>query len=179
MIAWLPIGREAVLAAFAANAEDAFLEVQVGHLEFDQFADADAAGVEDLEHGLVAGGEKVGVAGGVEQLLDLLEVHALGQALFLLGSADGGERIDADHAAADQELVEAAERRQLPGGRALGVVLPVEVGEELADGQGLALELPLVELLARELIGASASAPSWQWPIWPERNWPNWIRSAP
>jgi hypothetical protein len=47
--------------------------------------------------------------------------------------------------ATDEELVEAAKRRQLAGRRALGVVLAVEIGQELADGQGLALELAVIE----------------------------------
>jgi hypothetical protein len=47
--------------------------------------------------------------------------------------------------AADEELVEAAQRRELARGRALRVVLRVQVREKLADRQRFALELLLVK----------------------------------
>src|SRR4029078_8929864 len=93
--------------------------------------------------------QQVAVARGVEQLLHLLEVQALGQALVLLGRADRRERVDADEAAAGEELVKAPQRRQLPRRRALGVVLAVQVRQELADRQRLAGELLLIQFLRR------------------------------
>ena len=92
---------------------------------------------------------QVAVAGGFQQLLHLLEVEALGQAFFLLGGADGGQRVGADGAAANQELVEAPQRRQLARRRALGVVLTVEIVQELADGERVALDVPLIGVLTR------------------------------
>jgi len=139
-------GSEAVLAALAADAEDAFLHIEVGHVELDELADTDAGGVEDFEHGFIAGGEQVGVAGGIEELLDFLEFQAAGEAFFLLGGSDGGEGVDADEAAAHEELVEAAEGGEFPGRGGLGVVLAVEIGQELADNNRLAADLFLVDL---------------------------------
>src|SRR5207247_3541934 len=120
-------GREAILAALALHAQDAFLEIQVGHLQLDKLADANARGVEHFEHRLIASAEDIGIARRIQQLLNLLQIETLGQALFLFGRADRAERIDAHHAAADEEFVEAAERRELSSRRALGVILAVEI----------------------------------------------------
>ena len=142
-------GGEAVLAALAADAENAFLQVDVGDFEVDQLADADAAAVEDFEHGLVASAEEVGVAWGFEQLLDLIQIETLGQAFFLLGCPDGGEGVYADDAPTDQELVEAAQGCELPSGGALGVVLAVEIVEEFPNGERVTFDVSFIGILPR------------------------------
>src|SRR5579863_10516242 len=71
------VGSLALLAAFTANEDPAFGHVEVGEIEADQFADAEAAAVEQLEQEEVAFGmwtvecvggdtfdERVGLLGG-------------------------------------------------------------------------------------------------------------------
>src|SRR5205085_879194 len=48
------------------------------------------------------------------------------------------------------EFVEASQRRQLARRRALGVILPVEISEEFADGHRLALDLLFIKGLHRD-----------------------------
>src|SRR5699024_2383956 len=84
-------------------------------------------------------------------LLHLLQVQTLRQALFLLRRTDAGQRAGGQKAALHQELVEAPQRRQLTSGRALGVVLAVQVREEFADRVRLALDVLFIDRSRRGL----------------------------
>ena len=81
--------------------------VDIVEVEPDQFADAHAAAVEQLEDGAVARGMRtLQFAGGdaVEQRVDLLRGHGpSGSRLRRFGSADQARRIDRDHAFAHHE----------------------------------------------------------------------------
>ena len=169
--------REAVFAALALHPKHAFLKVEVGHLQLHQLADADAAGVEDFEHRLVAGRQDVAVAGASSSFCTCSRSRHLGRRFSCLGVRMVVSGLALDMAAADEELVEAPQRRQLSGGRALGVVLAVKVREELADGQRLTFERLLIDLLGRELLGIGGGRCGR--PISPPRYWPNCTRSAP
>ena len=61
-------------------------------------------------------------------------------------------------AAADQEFVKAAQRRQFPRCRALGVILSVEIVEEFANGEGIALDVAIVGALPRGGLSLAAAA---------------------
>lgn len=138
-------GRQSVFAPLTADAQNAFDQVEILHLQVDQFADADAAAVQHFQHRAITGAQQVAVAGRFQQLLHLFQVEAFGEPLFLLGGADRAQRVHRDQAAADQKLVEAAQGGQFARGGALGVVLTVEVRQELADRQRFTLEQLLVD----------------------------------
>ena len=64
-------GDEAFFLPFAAYAQDAVLQVEVAEAQADEFADAQAAGVEQFEHGGVAAAGWRGGVGGSQQFFDV------------------------------------------------------------------------------------------------------------
>jgi hypothetical protein len=126
-------GDDAFLLALAADMR-ASCDVEVVVVEADEFADADAGGVERLEHGAVAAAEHIGVAGCGEELLDLLDGDGLGQPLALARRADHGHGVGLGVGLAVGPLVEGPQGGDLAGhGGARRVVLLAEAGEEGAD----------------------------------------------
>ena len=72
-------GNESFLPALALHADELLLEEEIGELEVDQFADAQSAGEEYLNDGLVALALRVGEVDGTLQLVHLLGREHLGQ----------------------------------------------------------------------------------------------------
>ena len=115
-------GTEAVFAAFAGDAE-AFVEVvDVADVEFDEFVEAEAGAVEELEDGGVAlGGPDGGTLGAFgfegegegEELVDLAEGEDDGEGALGFGELDFEEGIGGEAGAAGEEFEEAAEGGEL------------------------------------------------------------------
>ena len=80
----------------------------------------------------------------------------MGSRFFLLGCADLRQRAGGHGSAADAELVKAAERRELSGRGALGVVLSVQVIQKLAHRDRFAAGQLLVDALCIRLGGRGA-----------------------
>lgn len=131
-------GAEAVLAAFAGDAEGLVDDVDVSDVEFHQFVQAEAGAVEELENGGVAGGGPGGGAlrafgregeGKREELLDLAEGENHRQGAAGFGQLDLQEGADGETVAADEEFIKAAEGGEVePDG---GVVeLPFHQGKQ-------------------------------------------------
>ena len=115
-------GTEAVLAAFAGDAEAFFEVVDVADVEFDELVEAEAGAVEELEDGGVALGSPDGGALGAvgfegegegEQLVDLAEGEDDGEGALGFGELDFEEGIGGKAGAAGEEFEEAAEGGEL------------------------------------------------------------------
>src|SRR5207247_5193583 len=86
---------EALLGPLAGRAQRAVGEAQVNALQADQFADAQAARVHQLEHRAVAQSERRVDIGRAKQCLDLRFAQALRHAQRLLGRQQPQRRVGA------------------------------------------------------------------------------------
>ena len=130
---------DALLAALAPDADEAAVEVEAGDGEQHEFADPESGGVEELEHGDVAQPFVGRLAGGAEQLFDLLFAPDLGQVPGDAGDLDERRRVDLDERFDAEELEEAAEAYDVAceGSRLEPLVESGEqVGVEVAGADG-------------------------------------------
>lgn len=167
---WNSDGDQAFLFSLAAGQDQPLLALDVAHAKGAELADAQAAGIKQLEHGgvakerlgldgfvaLRAGGLPEGSAGAGEEKPHLLHGGEAGEPLGELGHGqilDGG---GGDFAAGDQKLVEGAQggEAQLDAGAAVVVAAQnAEVGAKVVAfkagpwGRGLAVAaMPCGEL---------------------------------
>ena len=114
-------GHQTFLLALAADPQRPGELVHVLHVQRHQLADPQAGGVDRLQNGPVAQPQqRLGVRG-PKQRLDLLNVQELGQVFVLLGRANDAGRRRFNGFEPHQELVEASQGGELPGGCRLGV----------------------------------------------------------
>ncbi|OPZ58380.1 MAG: hypothetical protein BWY87_01480 [Deltaproteobacteria bacterium ADurb.Bin510] len=105
-------GHQAFLVALAARQQIAQFEVQIPEPEAHQLADAQAAGVEHLEHGLVAQAQRRDGVGRLEQTLDLLAAQHGRQVGRALGCNQLARGVRLDQALVQQEAVEVLDGRE-------------------------------------------------------------------
>ncbi len=79
-------GRNPLLVPLPDGAQDAAFEIEIGDPDGAQFRDAEAGGVEQLQHGVVPNAGRLGCAGSRQQQLDLVSIQKLRDILPLLGS---------------------------------------------------------------------------------------------
>jgi hypothetical protein len=132
-------GDEALFTALAGDAEEAELGIESGEGEGGEFGDAEAAGIEDFEHGAVA--EAGGLIGGGsgEQGVDLGAGEVFRKILPLAGGMKEGGRVVVDAAFAKEEAEEVAEGGDPAGegaGGEAGGLAGGEVVVELSGGRG-------------------------------------------
>jgi hypothetical protein len=104
--------------ALARHAQHALVQVQLRILQRHQFRNAQAGGVQHLEHGAVAGAKRIGDHGRVQQRLDFILGQRLGQRAADLRHRDLGGGILAQRTFAHEVPVKTTERRKLPRRRA-------------------------------------------------------------
>ena len=80
-----------------------------------QLRQAQPAGVEQLEHGLIADGQRFAVVGRVEETTEQVDIDRAGQMARLARCLGQLDRIVVELALADQEVGEARQRRAAPG----------------------------------------------------------------
>ena len=132
-------GHLALLAALAAHAQPALGAVQVFQVQPRQLADAHAAAVEQLEDGAVARRDAAAPACPPRtpsiSALTCSGVITSGSFLGRFGRAHQARHVDRDHALAQQEAEQAADRRQLaPDGHG-GELVAVERRQPFAQHQ--------------------------------------------
>lgn len=99
-------GDDAFLVAFAQDADDAQVEVEVVEGEFGEFRGAQAAGVEEFDDGLVAECEAVAGFGGVEEGGHLVAAEDVGEFFPLVGGIEEFGGVLLGEFAHDGEAVE-------------------------------------------------------------------------
>ena len=72
-------GHKAFLAAFAEDAEEAVVAVDVADLQSYEFGDTESAAVHHLDHGFVAVASRLAEVDAVDHLLDFLIAQHLGE----------------------------------------------------------------------------------------------------
>ncbi|MCY1428544.1 hypothetical protein D9M71_444330 [compost metagenome] len=107
--------QHAGLAALAVHLHQAARQVELLQVEAGQLRQAQAGGVEQLEHGLVAAGEKFILDCAFQQLQGAVGVEGLGQAPLALGCRQAVGRIVAAVAFAVEVAVEATHCREQAG----------------------------------------------------------------
>ena len=127
---------EAALLPLAEGGDEALLPVDVGELEADDLADAQARGVEDVEDGAVAQAADALALGGVEDAGDLLDDEDLGEAAGDPGAVDQGARVGGEGALAEEEAGEAADGGEVAGGGPGAEALAAE-GHEVGGDEGV------------------------------------------
>ena len=101
-------------------------QIDVGDIEIDKLADADAGGVEELQHGLIPVALEIGTLGLLQQQLDLFAGEDLRQLFLRLLHMDIEGGVLVLPPAGDGEVIEALEARQTPGDGGGGLALVVE-----------------------------------------------------
>ena len=86
-------GDDAFFLPFAAHTQDAVLQVEVAEAQADEFADAQAAGVEQFEHGGVAVAGWRGGVGGGQQFFDVCFADAARQRFLQARRFETGGRV--------------------------------------------------------------------------------------
>jgi hypothetical protein len=163
-------GNEAFFAALASDADESFLPVDVSDLQTAQFADAQAAGVDGLQDGIVAveghrqrrsapsagrpgSGGFEGLEGGVQELDQLIHREVSGQASWQFGQVQPVDRRTGGPAAADEKPIETAQGAEPETDCRAAEVLSAQVTEEGAEI--VAFEVgPMGRLLAGLLVPA-------------------------
>ncbi len=147
-------GDDALLVAFAADQGAAGVEREVGNAEAGQLGDAETGGVEQLEDGVVAHGDGVGLGmiggegGALHHGVDFGDSERFGQNFPGGGGFEVEGGIAADALVEEEPAEESAQAGELaPGGARLDAVLrevPEESGDVLLRGGeesgGVALE---------------------------------------
>ena len=124
-------GDDARLAALAGDGDESGREIQIPEVDGDQLGKAQAAAVEQLQHGAVAGVD-VRLQGAGEQLRRLVRIERLGQALADLRRSHARRRIRAEFAALDEKREETADARQVARDGARRQAAGVEPSSECA-----------------------------------------------
>src|SRR6185437_13962955 len=149
---------DALLASLAAHLDLLGDQIEVAAAEALQLRQAHAGRVEQLEDGEIADVEHRAVGraelGQLEQQIDLGAVEIPGQVFLELRSADGAGGVRLDALVAVQISIEAADRGECAGHRALREAAPGEVPEEgahhdpvdAAPAPRLAAVVPVEEL---------------------------------
>ncbi|MCY1278419.1 hypothetical protein D9M70_271440 [compost metagenome] len=132
------------LVALAEHAYQAGGEIEAIDVQPHQLGEAQARGVEEFQHGLVATGEEVVFHGAVQQLLGAVGVQRPGQAAGALGRGEAVGRVVAAAAFADQVLVEAAHRREQAGQAAAGQAILVQPRDEAAQAAHVQI-IPVID----------------------------------
>ena len=129
-------GNLALLAALAAHANPAFAEIEIFQIQSHQFADAQAAAVQQFEDGQIA--RRIGPlefigCDAVHQGVGLLGGHHHRQRLGSFGRAHQPGDIGRDHAFAQQKFEERPHGGQLAPHAHGGQPLRVQMPQPLAD----------------------------------------------
>ena len=117
---------EALLAALAHDAHELFVEVEVGELEVDELADAQATGEEGLDDGAVAMAFPLGEVDGGFELVDLGGGEHLGEVFANLGRLEEFGGIVVAVAVDEQKVVEGTDATE---DAALGTGVDADVVE--------------------------------------------------
>ena len=125
-----------LLAALAQHPQHALVHPEVEGLQTDQFADAQAAGVHQLQHGAVAQPQRLRHVGRRQQRLHLRLAQRLWNAQRLPGRLQLQGRVGADDPLAQGPPEVALEHRQPPVGRGRAglAVAGGEIGVEVGFG---------------------------------------------
>ena len=126
-------GHEPLLAALADDAEEAVVAVDVADLQPDEFRDAQAAAVHNLNHRLVAVAGGLAEVDAVDHLLDFLVGEYLGEMAPQGGRGDEHGGVGIGDFLLDEIAPKRLQSRQDAGLRGRPDVHVVEVGEEILD----------------------------------------------
>ena len=130
----LPAERDdPLLAPLPQSAQQTLAQIDVPHVQADQFAHAKAGGVEQLEDRPVALAERRSGLRRLDQLDRVLLAQILRQPPLLARRRDQLRRVAADRPPRPEELQERSDGGELARDRRLLVLSLVERGEELAD----------------------------------------------
>jgi hypothetical protein len=125
------------LVALAAHPHQPGGQVEAVEIETDQLGQAQAGGVEQLEHGLVATGDKIVLHSAIQQLRRTIGIQRARQAALALGRGEPVRRIVPTQAFAAEVLVQAAHRREQAGQRTAGLPLAVQARDHGAQATGI------------------------------------------
>jgi hypothetical protein len=142
---------QAFLATLTEDAQHALGQIHLTRGEVDQFAHAQTAGVEHLQHGAVAMAACVFGVRCVEQGLDLGLTQTLGQGAPEFGCLDTGTGIGLDQAAPAQILIELAQTGKQTGTGSRVAALLGEPGQIVEQIGALGLEQCTSALLTQPL----------------------------
>ncbi|MNN18550.1 hypothetical protein D3C81_1317620 [compost metagenome] len=132
------------LVALAEHPHQAGGEIQLRQVQAGQLGQAQAGGIEQFEHGLVAAGEKIVRRRALQQLLGAVGVEQFRQALLALGRAQAGARVVTAMAFADQVAVQPAHRGEEARQAGRRQALAVQAGEQAAQPPAVQL-LPALQ----------------------------------
>jgi hypothetical protein len=97
VLGFIPHGHEPVFAALAhIDPHHALVQAHIEQVEADEFADAQAGGIEGFQHGAVAQAQGAVFIGGMQQVVNLVFGQCLGKARGLFGGmqAEAGVTFD-------------------------------------------------------------------------------------
>ena len=126
-------GHEPFLAALADDTQEAVVAVDVADLQPDEFRDAQAAAVHNLDHGLVAVAGGLAEVDAVDHLLYFLIAQHLREMSSQGGRGDEHGGVGIGDFLLDEVTPERLQPRQDAGLRGRPDVHVVEVGEEILD----------------------------------------------
>lgn len=119
--------------AFAEDTEMAAAQIAAVHRQVDQLGDAQARGIQQVEHGVVSEHQGRGDFREVQEGVDLGDAENLGEASAYFRGFNFGDGIDGQRALLVQETEKGPERRQSAGIRTRADVALVTETEELLD----------------------------------------------
>jgi multidrug resistance efflux pump len=130
---------DALFRALTEHAHSALIEVDIPHIDTDDFADAQASSVEQLEHGAIA--KLVGflTVDSTDKHIDLTLSEKTRQTALSPGTSDSEHRLDLEDAFVAQIAVEGANSADLALNAGRGIAIGQKAGEifpdeELIDG---------------------------------------------
>ncbi len=139
-------GQHAGLAALAQDLHQPVRQIQLLEVQAGQFGEAQPAGVEQLQDGLVAMGQEVIFHCAIEQLQGAIGVQGLGQAAFALGRRQAVGRVVIAQPFAVQIVIEPAHRGQQACQAAGRLTLLVQAGDHAAQSLDIQV-VPAADLL--------------------------------
>lgn len=119
--------------AFAEDTEVAAAQIAAVHRQVDQLGDAQARGIEQVEHGIVSERQGRGDLREVQEGVDLRDAEDLGEAPSYFRGFNFGDGVDDQRALLVQKKEKGPERRQPAGIRTRADVELVTETEELLD----------------------------------------------
>ena len=150
--------RQAFFLSFAPNPQRPAELIEILDIQFDQFADSQAGGVDGFENGPISRAQQRARIRRRQQGADLLDVEALGQTFVLPRRTNDADRRAGQMSLADQVLVEAPQGGELSGGGGLGIAAVAHHGQVGADVHRLDRQQARVARVDVHLVGGGQIA---------------------